>query len=181
MLLGENFKKHDNNLLGHPASLHLHLAVLFPAVVGGLLYMLFREESLTIFGLVRRCGAMGALSSLREALTSTSSAAPSWVFYSLPNALWVFSFTAIQGVVWRGVKNTQSVTWLLIPLMISVGFEFGQEAGIVPGYFSWCDVIGIVVAGILGLAVAIRCLESGSSTTARFDRAEQGISDRKTI
>jgi hypothetical protein len=71
---------------------------------------------------------------------------PTWVIYSLPDALWVFSFTSFMFIIWNYEVNRQSISWIMIPLFCALFSEFAQALNILPGTFDITDIIFILIA-----------------------------------
>jgi hypothetical protein len=72
---------------------------------------------------------------------------PDLVLYSAPDALWVYSFTFIMQAIWlREPQSLARTVWTLLPLVLSVGAEFGQLAKIVPGTFDVMDIVAYLIA-----------------------------------
>lgn len=62
---------------------------------------------------------------------------PEWVYYSLPNALWVYSFTSGILLIWG-----KSLTfWLITPVLFGVLVEFAQYFQIFPGTADIMDFV----------------------------------------
>ena len=74
---------------------------------------------------------------------------PEWVLYSLPDGCWTLAFTSFV------LQNTDKklTTWLVFPIAMSLGAEFGQWANLIPGTFDITDLL-FCIAGI-GLSFLI--------------------------
>jgi hypothetical protein len=111
--------------------------VVLPVVLGAGVYLLWRSTRLRVFRWVDDVAAGGALSSLRHAVASVR--LPGWVLFSLPDALWVYAFTACMALIWRPRPGRQAVFWIAIAPVLALGAELGQLAGLVPGTFDAAD------------------------------------------
>ena len=69
--------------------------VISPLIIGGILYVVFRTKSLRMFGWFEFIGFNSEISFLRKYVSPLKSWLPSWVYFSLPDGLWVYSFTSI--------------------------------------------------------------------------------------
>jgi len=74
---------------------------------------------------------------------------PSWVIFSLPDALWVFSFTSLMLIIWHDNFSKSSIFWLLLAPLIGLFSEVGQIIKFVPGTFDQTDLCLILIASIL--------------------------------
>jgi hypothetical protein len=116
--------------------------VISPITVGGLLYVVFRAKSLRMFSWFEFIGVNSQISFLREYVSPLKSWLPSWVYFSLPDGLWVYSFTSIILILWDGKINY----WLIIPFTSGILIEILQGFSFT-GTFDYLDlafsVIGI--------------------------------------
>lgn len=72
---------------------------------------------------------------------------PSVLLFSLPDALWVYSFTALLGYIWSKQPTCwERKLWTLVPVSLGLGGEFGQLLHLIPGTFDWGDVAAYLVA-----------------------------------
>ncbi|MBE7481908.1 MAG: hypothetical protein HS104_18260 [Polyangiaceae bacterium] len=127
------------------------LHVLFPLAAGTLVYLLARPAGLRVFGWVEAVGLAESLNRARDASHSVVAALPALVRFSLPNALWVYSFAWLLSALWDHRATRQSLPWLLIAPVLGLGWELGQLAGTVPGTFDPLDLALTFVASLLAL------------------------------
>jgi hypothetical protein len=112
--------------------------ILVPVIMGGLIYILWRDTSLRMFDWAREIGIFGAINVSRDAAHNLFKMVPEFVVYSVPDALWTFSFARFNcALCTRGAH----VGWLAVAPVISLGSELGQSVGIVPGTFDWLDLL----------------------------------------
>lgn len=120
--------------------IRVFLHVLFPLLLGGMVYILWRDLSLRMFGWFDIIGIKPFISVLRDPALSVSGFVPGWVLYSLPNALWTYSFCYLMYWVWMDESALWRSAFLFIPIFLSVGLELGQLIGVVPGTFCLTDM-----------------------------------------
>jgi hypothetical protein len=93
-----------------------------------------------------------------DALRARASALPPWVRFSLPDALWQLAFCLVVFRIWHGESWTiRKIAWCAAPIVIGVGLELGQAAGLVAGTFDWADLAGTAIATVVA-AIAVRGL-----------------------
>lgn len=114
--------------------------VIIPLTVGGLLYVFFRAKSLRMFSWFEFIGINSQISFLREYVSPLKSWLPSWVYFSLPDGLWVYSFTSIILILWDGKINY----WLIIPFTSGILIEILQGFSF-SGTFDYLDLTFSVV------------------------------------
>lgn len=126
-------------------SLILSIVFLF---AGGMVYVLFRPTSLLLFYWL---DAIGLLEYVNEIRSSITILLPQWVEYSLPDGLWVFSYSLCVGFIWSFDVKRCLPFLLLLPL-VSVVDECLQLFRLVPGTFDLCDLYAYLLASILGIS-----------------------------
>ena len=128
--------------------------VVLPLVLGATIYTLWRSSRLLVFRWYGVAGLSGWVSDGRILALPYRHVLPSWALYSLPDALWVYSFTSSLVLIWAvPTKASYYSLWIALPCLLALGGEFGQMLHLVPGTFDWSDVIVYVVAGVLGLVL----------------------------
>lgn len=126
------------------------LHVVFPVAVGAAIYTLWRSKRLLVFDWYRWAGWQTAVSVVRADAFGLRHLIPGPVLYSLPDALWVYSFTAFMTLLWSKQRKTFARTfWLLLPTTMAASCEIGQFLKIVPGTFDIVDLLSYFVAGVL--------------------------------
>lgn len=125
--------------------------VVAPLTLGGLLYLGARSPSLRMFRWAKGMGLTGVIRQLRSAVADWP--LPDVVVFSLPDALWTYSFAVALGYVWAVERDDRErVAWLAIPAVLGPGAELGQLVGVVPGTFDVADLL--MCTGAIGLAFA---------------------------
>ncbi len=120
---------------------HFFLFVLQPILLGGLIYMLFRSDTLLMFRWFRIIKIGKIVQFLRSTNFIKSIILPDWVKYSLPDGLWIFSYVSLMILIWDYKISRISIRWILVLPIIAVLSEFGQLFKIVPGTFDIMDLI----------------------------------------
>jgi hypothetical protein len=130
-----------------------------PIVIGGLIYVCWRDPNLLMFQWFRGLGLEPLLLRLRLVAAPAQTSMPNWVILSLPDGLWVYAFTAFMIEIWRGADSTFIKTfWISLAVLLGAGSELGQLAGVVPGVFDLTDFLLCVCAGAMALSLAPRKL-----------------------
>ena len=68
----------------------------------------------------------GALSPLKDFL-------PEWIVFSLPDGLWVYSFSSSLLIIWRDNFGTAKL-WLLFPFLLGHSRKFYNTSRLYPGH-----------------------------------------------
>jgi hypothetical protein len=118
----------------------LLLQVVCPVAVGATIYLLWRPTDLLVFAWADLLGLGRAVAACRAAVASLHPLLPGPILNTLPDGLWVYAMTAALVRVWHDDWSLGAVGWVVLPLLLCLGGEFGQGFEIVPGTFDWWDV-----------------------------------------
>ena len=124
---------------------------LIPLFFGGILYILFRSTELKMFKWFSMIGMDNIIYLARTEFYQIRNILPDWIYYSLPDGLWVYSFTSALIIYWHnGVNNVKF--WLIIPFFTGVITELLQFFNLFPGTFDFIDltfyVLGVSLSTI---------------------------------
>ena len=125
--------------------------VVTPLVCGGIIYLLFRAESLLMFRWVDAIGAKPLLDRLRSRCAVVRIGDLHWIFFSLPDGLWVYSLTAYMYLIWERKLSREGLTRVLIGPFLALGSEIGQALGILAGTFDVKDLAFYFAGSLLPL------------------------------
>jgi hypothetical protein len=118
-----------------------------PLFIGGLIYIFFRSNTLNMFNWFEALRMDQIINDLRVSFLSLKPIIPEWIIYSLPDGLWVYSFTSGILIIWGKLLTF----WLIAPLLTGVLVEFAQLFQFFPGTF---DIIDFLI-GILAFTSSI--------------------------
>jgi hypothetical protein len=116
---------------------------------GGMIYILWRTETLFMFSWFGRLGLGDAIVWLRASAEQFSVYLPDWFIFSLPNALWIFSGLILFDSIWGANLSGSKLSWLLVYCIIAVGSEVAQAFRIIPGIFDYKDLVFMIIGGVL--------------------------------
>lgn len=136
---------------------HFNLSFI-PIFIGGSIYALFRPLYLKGFHLLKGLGLQPITLELRTLASPIHDYLPEWAVYSLPDALWTFSFISFFGILWWPQNKLIGAIIIGCITSVSLGSEILQWAGILSGTF---DVIDLYFkAGFALLSITIIALTS---------------------
>ena len=115
------------------------LHVILPMLIGGVIYVLFRSNELLMFRWFEFLKIDRVVYSLREYTFYYRKYIPESILFSLPDCLWVYSFTMFLSFY---VKN---IFLIMIPCIGSVLTEICQ-LWFIPGTFDIMDVLYMLAA-----------------------------------
>jgi len=136
----------------------LTLTVIFPLLIGGLTYILFRADSLLMFRWFDNFGLGEIIKTARQSIGHSN--LPAWTIFSLPDALWIFSFTSFILIIWQDKFSAQSIPWILIAPIIGLFSEIGQAFHLVRGTFDLTDLTLILIASFFSFIITIKKIKT---------------------
>lgn len=122
---------------------------ILPVFLGGLIYLTYRVDSLLMFNWFKIIGLNDLVNFLRTDNILQNLTIPNWVKFSLPDALWLFSFTYIIILLWDFKITRQSAFWIFIAPTVGLFSEIGQLIGIIPGTFDKVDLLLLILSTAL--------------------------------
>jgi hypothetical protein len=124
--------------------------VIIPILFGSLIYIAYRPKSLLVFNWLNALQLSWFVSIIRNFLGVIH--APYFILYSLPDGLWVYSFSYCCFLIWNNkLSSYQAFFWIFLPFCIGIGSEFLQLFNIIQGTFSISDIIAYI--GALSLII----------------------------
>lgn len=115
-------------------------------IIGGMVYVLWRPESLKMFSWFSALGLDRPVDAMRTSAAAYAQAMPSWVYLSLPQALWLFSGCLVFHLIWRHARCRQEQFWMAAVVLLAMGGELGQAVGVIQGTFDPMDLALIALA-----------------------------------
>ncbi len=144
----------ENNLKQKHLKLNLFLChVILPIIFGGIIYLLFRSDSLMMFHWTDAIGLKPVLDNMRDYCMTIQINNMNWFFFSLPDGLWVYSFTSFMLIVWGSEFSKHSLFWISIGPILAMGGEIGQALGLVRGTFDPSDLLLCLIGSTLPLVL----------------------------
>jgi hypothetical protein len=136
-----------NNFLKFPMSMTIEknkiklvvLNCITPLLLGGLIYIMFRSTTLRMFEWFSLIGLEDAIQSARTSVFEFKNYLPKWAYFSLPDGLWIYSFTSAILIYWDN-DNQKTKRWLLIPFTTGILIEILQAFKLFPGTFDYLDL-----------------------------------------
>lgn len=126
----------------------INIGFLFTLLLGGFIYILFRQDSLKMFIWFESINLSNSISELRLFTLPLSFHLPDWFLYSLPDGLWLFSYISLLLLIWGNVISKQNIHWVLLVPLIAIFSEIGQLIKLVPGTFDIVD-LGFYLSGTI--------------------------------
>lgn len=126
--------------------------VIFPLVLGSLIYIGFRSTDLKMFEWFSYTGISKFTDTIRGTLITYRCNLPKWFYYSLPDGFWTYSFSSAYLILWQ--KDLKMARyWLLLPFSFSCIVEVGQGLGFIRGTFDIVDLALCLLAIILSILI----------------------------
>ena len=110
----------------------LLLSGIFTALIGGIIYVLYREHTLLYQLMPQEC---------MQPLRANAPALPHWVVYNLPGGLWSTAYILIMHCACQFVSPRKRLLYVSVIPLIGVASELLQALHLLPGVFDWPDLI----------------------------------------
>jgi len=131
------------------------IIVVIPVIIGILLYLTYRVETLKISKWLKYVGLESFLDFLRTDSFLQNLVIPDWIIYNLPFTLWVFSFTYLILTIWKFQISSKNILWICIIPIIAIFSEVSQAFGLIKGTFDFKDLIMIIVSSLFPFIIII--------------------------
>ena len=125
------------------------LSILF----GGAIYIGFRSSSIILFDWIDYIKLINIVENFRFFTLQYQDYFPHWFLYSLPDGLWMFSYSCIILIIWKRKINKYSIIWLLILPILSILIEFLQYYDYVNGTFDILDIVFFIFGSLLPILI----------------------------
>ena len=122
-------------------------------IIGGLIYVGFRDKSLLMFNWFEQLGIIGEVDAFRGLINSEG--VYGWVKNSLPDGLWLFAYMFLVDAIWNGSKSKSSSIFIFSLPFFALSSEFLQYFHLFPGAFDWIDVVSYLFAVILYIIIKL--------------------------
>lgn len=122
-------------------------------IIGGLIYVGFRDKSLLMFSWFEQLGISGEVDAFRGLVNSEG--VYGWVKNSLPDGLWLFAYMFLVDAIWNGSKSISSYIFIFSLPSFALLSEFLQYFDMLPGVFDWIDVASYLFAILLFVIVKL--------------------------
>ena len=119
-------------------------------ILGTLVYLLFRVSTLKIFSWLENIGVDFLNFKIRKTTLNYTEILPDWFLFSLPDGLWIFSYTSLILHIW-GKTSKESFFWIIIIPAIAIFSEILQGLKLIPGTFDSIDLLFYTLGLLLPL------------------------------
>lgn len=126
---------------------------LLTLLLGFLVYISFRQDTLIMFGWFDIINLSEVISNYRLLTLPLAENLPIWFLYSLPDGLWLFSCLSILLYVWDNTISKHNIHWLLLVPAVAIFTEIGQYYSIIPGTFDMIDLTFYLVGTVLPILI----------------------------
>lgn len=128
------------------------LHIIFPLILGAFIYVSFRSLSIRLFNWFKLANLDFLISFVRETFYPIKKYLPQWVYFSIPDGLWVYSFSSALIILWSD-QFRYGKFWLIIPLLFGAFIELAQKIKIFPGTFDIIDFTFSIIALALSIII----------------------------
>lgn len=84
---------------------------------------------------------------------------PGWLLFTLPSGLWAFSYSILITGIWWSKNSWLKYFWIASILFLVVGWEVFQLLRIIPGTFSFGDILSGLIGASFGMFLGIKLVK----------------------
>lgn len=125
---------------------------MIPITIGGLIYVCFRSNTLRFFEWIDKVGLSDVVNEIRSIAYPYKEVLPSWVLNSLPDGLWVYSFSAILFFA-SEEYFFQNKILLMLPFILILIMEVLQLLDVISGTFDIMDLVMSLIMNLLSITI----------------------------
>jgi hypothetical protein len=122
-----------------------------PIIFGGFIYLISRPKTIFLFDWIRIIKLENASNTIRIFFAEYEF--PNWVKYNLPDLLWVFAFTSVMLIIWKGIDTKFKNVYVFSPLFIGIISEFLQYFNPKFGTFDIMDIVFYSLGSIISISI----------------------------
>jgi hypothetical protein len=123
-------------------------------VIGSAIYAVWRSRSLLMFQWFDAAGIAPLIDRIRAYFQLVQ--VPSWIRYSLPDALWGCSGVFLFSAIWAGSRSSLRYFWIFLAPCLALAGELGQLLHVIPGTFDSVDLLCCILLCGASLVVTLR-------------------------
>ncbi len=121
---------------------------IIPLIIGGIIYISFRSKNLVMFQWFDNIGISFFTNYIRYLFLPVKPYLSEWFYYSLPDGIWIFSFTTTLIIFWDFSFEKVKI-WLVVPIFSGIIFEILQFFFEILGTFDIIDLLFSMIGFIL--------------------------------
>ncbi len=119
------------------STITIGVALLF---LGGMLYVLYRPQTLLLFHIASGMGLTDVIDQWRLSAAAVWQPAE-FIVYCLPAGLWALSYVLIVGTLAQGLPMKRRWAAVAAIPLLGAASELLQAMSIIPGTFDWADLL----------------------------------------
>jgi hypothetical protein len=127
--------------------------VIFPIVLGLIIYLLYRDTSLLVFDWISYIYLDDLIFRVRDYLEPYKLITNGFIIYTLPDGLWSYSLTYVMCLIWFDIKNKIKYFMISIGIIFGVFLELGQLFNLIQGTFDINDLIVSILFPVIAYII----------------------------
>ena len=140
---------------------YLQMFIHFSSILfGGLIYICFRSSDILMFRWFDYLHISDTIFRLRKFIHNYKIEFSDWIIYSLPDGLWMFSYTTVILYIWSNTITRRNYFWIIIMPIVALLTEVGQKYHLINGTFDANDVIAYLLGFVLSCIFFSNCFET---------------------
>tara|TARA_R110002033_G_scaffold83225_3_gene134173 strand:- start:169 stop:600 length:432 start_codon:yes stop_codon:yes gene_type:complete len=122
-----------------------------PILFGGFIYLITRPKTIYLFEWIKSIDMENETDTIRQYFSEYQLS--EWIKYNLPDLLWVFGFTSVMLIIWKGISSKIKIAYVILPLFIGVASEILQYYNPKFGTFDFKDIVFYIIGFISSILI----------------------------
>ena len=122
-------------------------------ISGGLIYCTFRTKKLLLFDWIRFLSLDAPIDLIRTISYDSISRIPNWLLFSVPDGLWIFSYSCLIWRIWDFKLSRGNIFWFALLPSLALGSEVMQLFRVISGTFDCVDMLVYIIGFLVPLFI----------------------------
>ena len=144
------------NRSNYNISVYLLPEAILTVILGGLIYIIFRTDSLLMFRWFEQLQISDYVYKIRESGIFSFLGYNKTIINTVPGGLWAFSYTAFILLIWNMKITSHNIIYFIFIPAAGIVSEIFQLTGTIRGTFDYIDIISYALGAGLPLLIHIR-------------------------
>lgn len=129
-------------------------------IFGGLIYIIFRTDSLLMFSWFEYLKLSDFICFIRNFMVTPLPPSVKFLTNTAPGGFWTFSYTVFLMFIWNLEVNWRNIFYYLLIPFTAVFSEIFQLTGLIPGTFNYLDIVSYIAGATLPFLIHFRKIKN---------------------
>lgn len=143
----------------HYRNVFLISEAFLPLFLGGMIYVIFRTDSLNMFGWFEQLHISDLVYKIRNSVHFSHSELNKTIINTAPGGFWTFSYSAFLLFIWKLEINSKNIFYFIFIPVMAIISEFFQLTCVISGTFDYSDIISYAMGALLPFLIHFKKLK----------------------